>query len=312
MNLLEELVRSIAKRYSEYKNGTSFFHPALLTDNFCLYHGDALELLRFFPDNSIDLVFADPPYFLSNDGISVKSGKRVSVNKGEWDRSLGFDSDMQFYELWITEIKRILKPEGTIWISGTYHNIYKCGYLLQKLDFRILNEIVWYKPNAAPNLSCTTFAHSHETLIWARKSKKSKHTFNYEWMKNYSDSTDIIKREGKQMRSVWAIPAVSQSERDLCDSKRLSHPTQKPLKLLKRIIMASAHDNSIILDPFSGVSTTGIAMLTLLPQRSAESKLFAETRPYFQNLYYIGIEIERQYVDDAIARYRCYCTSTEL
>ena len=157
--------------------------PYFLDNNFALYQGDSLELMKKFPDNHFDMVFADPPYNLSNGGFTVHAGKRVSVNKGKWDESKGFESDMEFHNKWIAEVKRILKPHGTIWVSGTYHSIYQCGYALQQLGYHILNDISWFKPNASPNLSGRYFTASHETLIWARKDKKAKHIFNYKAMK---------------------------------------------------------------------------------------------------------------------------------
>jgi len=178
------------------------------------------------------MIFADPPYMLSNDGITCYAGKMVSVNKGNWDKSNGFDNDLNFHEAWISECKRILKPEGTIWISGTYHSIYQCGFIMQKLGFHILNDIVLYKPNAAPNLSRTVFAASHENLIWARKDKNARHIFNYDLMKNGLFKEDIFKNETKQMRSVWAINTPKPGEKVFG-----KHPTQKPIDLLKRIIV---------------------------------------------------------------------------
>ncbi|MDR0927998.1 MAG: site-specific DNA-methyltransferase [Ignavibacteria bacterium] len=230
--------------------------------------------------NTIDMIFADPPYMLSNDGITCQAGKMVKVNKGDWDKSKGFDKDVKFHEAWIGECRRILKPEGTIWISGTNHNIFQCGYLLQKLNYHILNDITWYKPNAAPNLACTTFAHSHETLLWAKKDKKSKHIFNYELMKHWNDLDDKFKNTDKQMRSVWAINTSPKSEKEFG-----KHPTQKPLDLLKRIIIASTNENAIILDPFNGGGTTGIAC-----------KLIG-------NRNYIGIDTEQEYLDLTVNRY---------
>lgn len=248
-------------------------------ENTALFMYDSLELMALLPDNSIDMIFADPPYMLSNDGISCQAGKMVKVNKGEWDRSKGFQYDVQFHEKWITQCRRLLKPGGTIWISGTNHNIYQCGYLLQKLNFHILNDIAWYKPNAAPNLACTTFAHSHETLLWAKKDKKAKHVFNYELMKNGDFPEDKIKNEGKQMRSVWAINTPPKTEKE-----HGKHPTQKPLELLKRIITASTNEGAVILDPFNGGGTTAVASLML------------------SNRYCIGIEIESEYLDLSIKR----------
>ncbi|MBA7700779.1 Modification methylase DpnIIB [subsurface metagenome] len=169
------------------------------------YHGDCLEVMKQFPDEHFDMIFADPPYRLSNGGFTVHAGKRVSVNKGEWDISKGFKQDFEFHLNWLKACKRILKPNGTIWISGTYHSIYQCGFALEVSGFHILNDIAWYKPNAPPNISGRYFAASHETLLWARKSKKAKHFFNYKLMKEGKWSSDFLKRPGSQMRSVWAI-----------------------------------------------------------------------------------------------------------
>ena len=206
------------------------------------------------PEKSIDVIFADPPYNLSNDGYTVHAGKRVSVNKGDWDKSAGTENDFIFHRNWIEACKRVLKDNGTIWISGTYHSIYACGYALQTQDFRILNDISWYKPNAAPNLGCRMFTASHETLLWASKSKKAKHTFNYSAMREGDFSGDFIKNPGKQMRSVWSIITPGKNEK-----LHGKHPTQKPLKLLDRIILASSNPGDVILDPFCGSSTTGVS-----------------------------------------------------
>ncbi|MCG3662652.1 site-specific DNA-methyltransferase [Aliarcobacter butzleri] len=219
-----------------------------------LYLSDTLELLKSMPDNYVDMVFSDPPYNLSNNGITCHSGKMVSVNKGDWDKSKGIMDDFNFHNQWITECKRILKPNGTLWISGTYHSIYQCGFSLQLNDFKILNEIVWFKPNASPNISCRYFTASHETIIWAKKDKKSKHIFNYEKMKfGEWHKKDIIKNKDKQMRSVWSIPTPPKREKEFG-----KHPTQKPEELLKRIILSSTNENDLILDPFTGSSTTGV------------------------------------------------------
>ena len=158
--------------------------PYFSQDNFVLYNSDCLKVLRQLPENSIDVIFADPPYNLSNGGFSVHAGKRVSVNKGDWDRSKGLEEDFNFHINWIRECKRVLKPQGTLWISGTYHSIYQCGYALQLAGYHMMNDIAWYKPNASPNLSCRYFTASHESLIWAKKERKAKHVFNYQAMKN--------------------------------------------------------------------------------------------------------------------------------
>jgi site-specific DNA-methyltransferase (adenine-specific) len=222
-----------------------------------LFLGDCLEVLESIQEESVDMIFADPPYNLSNGGTSVHSGQRVSVDKGEWDRSAGAVDDFEFHRNWIKACKRVLKKDGAIWISGTYHSIFACGYALQLLDFRILNDVAWFKPNAAPNLGCRMFTASHETLIWASKSKKSKHTFNYEEMKEGDFSGDVLKNSGKQMRSVWSITTPLKSEKVFG-----KHPTQKPLKLLDRIILSSTKPGDLVLDPFAGSATTGVSALT--------------------------------------------------
>jgi len=202
----------------------------------------------------VDMVFADPPYMLSNDGFTCQNGRMVTVNKGKWDKSGGFEEDAVFHDEWISACRRVLKPEGTIWVSGTYHSIYQCGYILQKNDFHILNDIAWFKPNAPPNLSCRFFTASHETIIWARKGKNAKHVFNYAEMKSGLFPEDKLKNENTQMRSVWSIPAPKPAEKNFG-----KHPTQKPLDLLKRIVIASTNDNAIVLDPFCGSGTTSLA-----------------------------------------------------
>jgi len=205
--------------------------------NFALYHGDCLEELKRFPENYFDMIFADPPYFLSNGSFSCQNGRMVSVKKGEWDLSNGFQKDFNFHLEWIKECRRVLKPQGTIWISGTYHSIYQCGFILQNTKYHILNDISWFKPNAAPNLSCRFFTASHETLIWARKEKKTKHTFNYQEMKNGNWTEDEFKKPYLQMRSVWSVGTPKKEEKQFG-----KHPTQKPLDLLKRIILASTKE----------------------------------------------------------------------
>ena len=238
---------------------SEYGEPAVLTPyfqegDFILYKGDSLEIMSRWKDNSIDMIFADPPYMLSNDGFSCQNGRMVSVNKGKWDKSKGFEEDLAFHEAWLGQCHRILKPEGTLWVSGTYHSIYQCGFLIQKLGFHILNDIAWFKPNAAPNLSCRFFTASHESLIWARKDKKAKHVFNYDAMKNGHFPEDPMKKDATQMRSVWSIPTPPPSEKEFG-----KHPTQKPLSLLRRIVAASTHEGATILDPFNGGGTTGVA-----------------------------------------------------
>ena len=212
---------------------------------FTLIKGDCVELLKQF-DFKFDMIFADPPYFLSNDGISIQSGKPVSVNKGEWDRSKGYDTVNDFNYLWLNEARNKLKENGTIWISGTFHNIFSVAQKLNDLDFKILNVITWVKTNPPPNLACRCFTHSSEIIIWARKNKKIPHYYNYELMREINDD--------KQMKDVWNLPAIAPWEKS-CGK----HPTQKPLAVLARIILASTQPNAWILDPFTGSSTTGIA-----------------------------------------------------
>lgn len=238
-----------------------------------LYLGDVVEILSQLPSKCIDLIFADPPYNLSNDGFTCHAGKRVSVNKGKWDKSKGIEEDFNFYYKWIKACKRVLRPNGSLWISGTYHSIYACGFALQKQGWHMINDICWYKPNAAPNLSCRMFTASHETLLWVRKDKKTKHKFNYDVIKNGDWSEDFIKKPGKQMRSIWAINTPKNGEK-----KYGKHPTQKPEALLERIILASSNESDIVLDPFCGSATTGVASVR-------------------HNRKFVGIDLEREYLD---------------
>ncbi len=246
--------------------------------NYRLYHDDCLKILETIPENTFDMIFADPPYMLSNGGITCQNGKVVSVNKGKWDESQGFEQDFEFHKKWLSVCKRVLKKNGTLWVSGTYHSIYSCGFAMQLLGYHILNDISWFKPNASPNMSCRYFTASHETLIWARKDKKTKHTFNYDLMKNGDFSSDFIKKPNTQMRSVWAIGTPKKSEKTFG-----KHPTQKPLDLLERIILASTNKGDLILDPFMGSATTGVAALK-------------------HNRKFVGIEKEKEFVELAEKR----------
>lgn len=253
--------------------------PYFDKQGFKLYQGDCLNILAELPENSVDMIFADPPYMLSNGGFTVQAGKRVSVHKGDWDKSNGLKNDFEFHAKWIAACRRVLKPEGTIWISGTYHSIYACGFALQLEKFHILNDIAWFKPNASPNLSCRFFTASHETIIWARKERKAKHLFNYDLMKNGTWSEDVLKKPGLQMRSVWSLGTPRPLEK-----KFGKHPTQKPIDLLKRIVLASTKKDDVVLDPFSGSSTTGIAA-------------------HFYGRKFIGIDMEKKYLDLSIQRF---------
>jgi len=234
--------------------------PMFNTHDVHIYYGNALQLLYNFPSSSIDMIFADPPYFLSNDGFTCNSGTRVSVNKGDWDRTdNSIMNNYRFYIKWIKACKRLLKPHGTLWISGTYHSVYMAGWIAQKLGWHFINDVVWFKPNAPPNLSCRMFTASHETLLWLKPDKTSKHIFNYEDLKHGDFPKDILKNPNKQMRSVWSISAGLSSH----EKHYGKHPTQKPESLLERIIMACTHRGHIILDPFCGSGTTGVVALRL-------------------------------------------------
>lgn len=226
--------------------------------DFDLYFGDCITELLMLKENSVDMIFADPPYFLSNGSITCQNGKMVSVHKASWDFENNFEKIINFHESWIKECKRVLKPNGTIWISGTYHSIYQCGFILQKLGFKILNDIIWYKKNAPPNLARKCFTASHETLLWAIKDPTANHFFNYDLMKNGDWSDDFLKNSFKQMRSVWSISSAKNKEKQYG-----KHPTQKPEDLLKRIILSSTKEGDLILDPFNGSGTTGIVATSL-------------------------------------------------
>ncbi|MBR4621749.1 MAG: site-specific DNA-methyltransferase [Salinivirgaceae bacterium] len=215
-------------------------------NNFTLLHGDCMDLLPQIEDKSIDAIFADPPYFLSNGGISCQSGKVVCVDKGDWDKGGTPEHISEFNKQWLSLCRKKLKDNGSIWISGTYHNIFSVANCLTELGYKILNVITWQKSDPPPNISCRYFTFSTEYVIWARKSAEVPHVFNYETMKQMNGD--------KQMTDVWKIPAVGLWEKS-CGK----HPTQKPLRLLYRIILACTREGDTILDPFAGSCTTGIA-----------------------------------------------------
>lgn len=213
-----------------------------------VYLGDALLLLKTCKSEFFDMIFADPPYFLSNGGITCQAGRMVSVDKGEWDKTLSFEAAHEFNVEWLRECKRVLKPNGTIWVSGTLHNIYSIGFAMQMLGYKILNDVAWYKVNPPPNLSCRYFTHATETVLWAKRDPKSRHYFDYERMKQIGDPNP-----GKQMQSLWRILPPTSWE------KRYSkHPTQKPEALLDRIVLASTMEGGVVLDPFLGSGTTAV------------------------------------------------------
>jgi len=248
--------------------------PYFHRDGVQIILGNALDVLGELPAESVDLIFADPPYNLSNDGFTCHAGKRTSVNKGKWDKSQGPEEDFNFHYRWIEACKRVLNVSGTMWISGTYHSIYACGFALQKQGWHLINDICWYKSAAPPNLSCRMFTASHETLLWVKKTKKAKHTFNYALVKQGAWGNDFLKKEGKQMRSVWAIGKPRIEEK-----KYGKHPTQKPLELLERIILSSSSENDTILDPFCGSGTTGVASVR-------------------HGRTFVGIDLVQEYLDD--------------
>lgn len=217
-----------------------------------LLQGDSLELLKALPDRSVDLCFADPPYNLSNGGTTCQGGKRVSVDKGRWDASHGVGTDHAFHTAWLQEVQRVLKPSGTLMVSGTQHVIFSIGFAMQSLGYHLLNTITWYKPNAAPNLACRFFTHSSELIVWASpaRTKPLLHRFNYQEMK--------AENGGKQMRDLWTIPTPKKSEK-----AHGRHPTQKPLALLDRVIRSASLEDALVLDPFNGSGTTGVAAVSL-------------------------------------------------
>jgi len=224
---------------SYYKNSLNSFN---------LYHGDNIKIIPKLNKLNIkfNMVFSDPPYFLSNDGLSINSGKIVSVNKGNWDKSTDINYINNFNYKWLKLIRDVMFDNATIWISSTQHNLFSIGQVLNQLDFKILNIITWEKTNPPPNFSCRYFTHSAEYIIWARKQHKTAHIYNYDLMKEFNAD--------KQMKDVWRLPAIAPWEKT-CGK----HPTQKPLALLARIILASTNKGDLILDPFTGSSSTGIA-----------------------------------------------------
>ena len=217
-----------------------------------LYQGNCLEFMdgiaQRHPGGRFDLIFADPPYFLSNGGITCHAGRMVKVDKGTWDQSQGPELNHEFNRAWISRCQSLLKPNGALWVSGTHHVIHSVGFAMQQLGMKILNDITWEKPNPPPNLSCRYFTHAGETIVWAAKNDRAKHVFNYDLMKSLNS--------GKQMKSVWRMTAPKRDEKALG-----KHPTQKPVGLLERIILSSSKEGDRVFDPFSGSSTTGVAAI---------------------------------------------------
>lgn len=242
---------------------------------FKLLLGDSFRLLKSLSANSIDMIFADPPYFLSNGGITCQSGTMVSVNKADWDKGITPLEKLEYNRKWIRMCRRVLKDDGTIWISGTLHNIYSIGVALELEGYSIINNIVWKKTNPPPNLACRSFVHSTETILWARKqltsTKKGRHFYNYRQMKQMNGE--------KQMKDVWEFSLTKRSEK-----KWGKHPTQKPESLLERIILSSTKEGDLILDPFNGSGTTGIVGVKL-------------------NRKYIGMDNNQEYLNITLKRY---------
>lgn len=249
-----------------------------------LYHGNCLEvmdgLIARYPEGCFDMIFADPPYFLSNGGITCHAGRMVKVDKGDWDKSRGIDENHNFNRAWLERCQKALKPNGTIWVTGTHHVIFSVGYAMQQLGFKVLNDIAWEKPNPPPNLSCRYFTHSVETVLWAAKNEKSKHVFNYQLMREQAG--------GKQMKTVWKIYPPLNGEKTLG-----KHPTQKPVSLVERCILASTNEDDIVLDPFMGAGTTGVACI--------------QTKRRF-----VGIELDSQHVRLASRRIASHAYSRGL
>ncbi|HET8732686.1 MAG TPA: site-specific DNA-methyltransferase [Anaeromyxobacteraceae bacterium] len=261
-----------------------------------LLQGDCVEALEQLPPASVDVAFADPPYMLSNGGTTCQSGRRASVNKGGWDASGGIAQDHAFQTRWLCAVRRVLKPSGTIWVSGTQHVIFSIGFAMQELGFHLLNTVTWYKPNASPNLACRFFTHSTEILLWASpsRSKPLAHRFNYRAMKTANggkqmrDLWEIAERpepEGEQV--VWSVPTPGVREK-----VHGRHPTQKPLALLQRVLAASAVPGDLVLDPFSGSGTTGVAALQA-------------------GCRFLGMERDPSYVDLAARRFRAAALDAE-
>ena len=238
--------------------------------------GDTVEELKKIPTESVDFIFADPPYFMQTEGELLRTnGKKFSGVEDEWDK---FDSLPQydsFCKEWLTECKRILKPTGSIWVIGSFQNIYRIGYLMQDLGFWILNDVIWSKTNPVPNFGGTRFCNSHETMLWCSKNKNSKFTFNYKTMKHLNND--------KQERSIWQIPLCTGNERIKSEDGKKVHSTQKPEALLYKVILSSSKPGDVVLDPFFGTGTTG-----------AVAKALGRN--------YIGLEREAKYIEVAEKR----------
>ncbi len=271
--MIENLSESVIDS-SKHKLPNIVVEPIWQRDGLAtIFQSESLDFFRSVPDDSIDCIWTDPPYNLSNDGITCVGGKMVPVNKGDWDRSRGVEGDFDFNLAWTKECFRVLRKTGSIWVTGTLHVHASVGMALQLNGFRLLNDIVWEKTNPPPNLGRRTFTHSTELLYWASKSQKGdkkKYKFNYERMKEQNG--------GKQMKTVWKMSGPKPAERQFG-----KHPTQKPLELIKRCLTASTDEGDVVLDPFLGSGSTGVAALEL-------------------GRTFIGIEVNADYCNLAIKR----------
>ena len=253
-----------------------------------LYHGNCLAILdaihaKHGDAGCFDMIFADPPYFLSNGGITCHAGRMVKVDKGDWDRSRGAELNHEFNTEWLKRCQRVLKPNGTIWVTGTHHVIFSVGYAMQQLGFKILNDIAWEKPNPPPNLSCRYFTHSTETVLWAAKTEKSKHVFNYKAMKAVT---------GKQMKTVWRMPSTGKAEKAFG-----KHPTQKPVALVERCILAATIEGDCVLDPFLGGGTTAVACVR-------SYRLFVGIELDCQHLQLAAKRVDREIIEIWLREFR--------
>ncbi len=241
-------------------------------------HGDCIENLKTIPNNSIDLIFADPPYNMQTEGELLRTdGTKFNGVSDSWDKFSSLEEYDNFTKKWLIECKRVLKDDGAIWVIGSFQNIFRLGYIMQDLGFWILNDVIWSKPNAVPNFGGTRFQNSHETLLWCSKSKKSKYHFNYKTMKVFNG--------GKQMKSIWDIGICIGKERLKDKYGNKIHSTQKPEALLYNVILSSTEKNDIVLDPFFGTGTTGVIAKRL-------------------GRRYIGIERNEEYILAAEKRLR--------
>lgn len=242
-----------------------------------IINGETIEELKKLPSNSVDLVFADPPYNLQLEGdLQRPDNSTVDAVNDDWDQFASFATYDKFCISWLKEIQRVIKPTGSIWVIGSYHNIFRIGYIMQNLGFWMLNDVIWQKANPMPNFRGKRFTNAHETLIWASKDKSAKkYTFNYEAMKSIN--------ENLQMRSDWFLPICNGNERLKDENGKKVHPTQKPESLLHRVILSSSNPGDLVLDPFFGTGTTGAVAKRLCRN-------------------YLGIEREKEYIKYAKSR----------